>query len=136
MKTRVKAKWDQYTFECVYHGDRENILKAGDFDRHAIMIRNWKTGQRTTIDYWGEKIKSQKGVLRAFQKLCFQGLAASLDPEHFAKTLKLEFDNLATEVKYEEYKKVLNHLGNVLQENPMIIIVQMKEKGIDCGLDL
>lgn len=144
--SKIKVKYHVFKIECTYHGDKEYILESGNFKRHGIKITNTKWFQSETFDFWGHKIVSQKGALKAFQKLMFHGIAAAVGPDHFCFALKLDEDIMATEIRFMEYKETCRKFKNIFSPKmlnefqmsgyAMALIAKMRTDGINCGLNL
>lgn len=147
MVREVKADWKNYRLTAIHHGDEEYILKAGNRNRTAFKIAYWAAGNFEVFNIWPDKpITSQRDVLRAFQKLLFQGLAGTLDPMTFCQTLRLDPDVKASEITHMVYsdhaRKLKNCLAQVALDDTQVsgmcmgIICEMKKAGVDCGMNL
>jgi len=146
MKNRVKVNYGNFKIESTFHNDAEYILESGNHKRHAIKITNTKWFNCESFDFWDDKIVTQKALLKAFQKIMFQGLAASAGPDLFCYALMLDEDSRATELRFEVYQEITKKMKNLFAAQvfsefqmsgfAMALIARMKTEGIDCGLNL
>ena len=147
MIRKVKAKFGAITLEATLHGDEEYILKAGNRNRTSFKVTNNQWANFETFNVWPDQpLDSQRDVLRQFQRMLFRSMAAALGPDWFCHSLNLDPDIKATEVRFDVFNEEYNKLKHVLAKwvlDPqqfcgmaMGLIAQMKQDGIDCGLNI
>lgn len=122
--------------KCLYLGDKASPLDPSNKNCHSLTIIDTKqNGKRDTFLTWSanadSKIRTPKEIITAFGRLVHTAMIGGTAPLQFCKIMQIDPEDKRSELLFLKCRDITQRLTEVVKENPLKVILELKKQGIE-----